>query len=442
MRIETLDIQNFRCFESFHLDLDPRCTILIGNNGSGKTAILDSLAIAAGSWFIEIGSSHLRPRSILKDEIRYVRFGKNGIPTLEPQIPVIVEAKGQIQHQSCQWVRQLNRLGGRTTYGDAKPIRDLAQQVQQQVIEGTDITLPLIAYYGTGRLWVQKKESTMRQEGLGSRTEAYVDALEPASNQKLFEAWMRWREQARIEAIAQQYDECRSLEGEIYAPVLTPHLDAVKNAVKTCIPECVDFRYNMNYQQLRIIMQDGRIIPFQMLSDGYRNFVGMVADIAWRCVQLNPHWGADAPQKTEGIVLIDEIDLHLHPSWQRQVLDNLLRTFENLQFVVTTHSPQVIASAQKEWMRLLIPGEEKALPTAAVQGRDSNSILRDIMGTSIRPQGMQAKLDGLLNLIEVGQTIEAREQVEQLRNQLGASDTTLLNLEWELHDAEVYGAAD
>ena len=442
MRIDTLDLQNFRCFESFHLDLDPRCTVLIGNNGAGKTAILDALAVASGSWFIELGSSNLRPRPILKDEIRYARFDKNGIPTLEPQIPVSVEATGIVHQQPCQWSRRLNRIGGRTTYGEAKHIRDLAQQARQQVVNGEDISLPLISYYGTGRLWVQKKESSIRQQVLGSRSEAYVDALEPASNQKLFEAWMIWREQARLEAVVQNYNDGNEPTASRFDAIDTPHLTGVKHAVQTCIPECEAFYYNINHQQLRMTMQDGRILPFHMLSDGYRNFVGMVADIAWRCVQLNPHLGADAPQKTEGIVLIDEIDLHLHPSWQRQVLESLLKTFAHLQFVLTTHSPQIVASAKQEWMRLLAPGEKTALPTEAVQGRDSNSILRDIMGARIRPKEMETALENLLNLIEDGQTAEARERLEQLRNKLGSTDATLLNLEWELHDVEVHGVAD
>ena len=440
MRIDTLELQNFRCFESFHLDLDPRCTVLIGNNGSGKTAILDALAVAAGSWFIDLSSTNLHPRSILKEEIRYARFEKKGIPTLEPQIPVSVGATGLVNGTVCKWSRQLNRLDGRTTYGEAKQIRELAQQVEQQVIEGGDIMLPLIAYYGTGRLWVQKKESTMQQQLLGARSQAYVHALEPASNQKLFETWMMWREQARLEAISQSYEGGNRIQP--ISTVITPHLSGVKQAVRRCIPECIDFYYSINHQQLRIKLKDDRILPFQMLSDGYRNFVGMVADIAWRCVQLNPHLGTDAPQKTKGIVLIDEIDLHLHPSWQRQALESLLNAFENLQFVVTTHSPQIIASAKQQWMRLLVPGENRALPTEAVQGRDSNSILRDIMGTSIRPQEMQAELDDLLSLIEDGETIEARQQLKRLRSKLGTSDETLLNLEWELHDTEVHGAAD
>ncbi|NEP61706.1 MAG: AAA family ATPase [Symploca sp. SIO2G7] len=441
MKIEKLTVKNFRCFESFELQLDDRCTVLIGNNGSGKTALLDALAIAAGSWFIDFHSMDTRSRSIVSDEVRYIRQEKQGVPFLEPQTPVGVEATGMVNGQSCQWSRYLNRMGGRTTYGGAASIRAIATETQHQISQGYDVPLPLIAYYGTGRLWVQKHNRSARQNThkIGSRLQGYIDSLEPKSNQKLFEAWMEWREQARIETIAATLEEGKALNsGNGNYLVQTPHLTGVKNAVIACIPECLDFYYSINHDQLRIRMTDGRIIPFHMLSDGYRNFVGMVADIAWRSVQLNPHLGADAPYRTQGIVLVDEIDLHLHPSWQRQVLDSLLNTFENLQFVVTTHSPQVIASAQQQWMRLLLTGEPQALNTEPVQGRDTNSILREIMGTSIRPEQMQKKLDELLSLIETGATVQAREKLEALRIKLGNNDQTLMGLEWELHDMEVH----
>ncbi|NER20503.1 MAG: AAA family ATPase [Symploca sp. SIO1C2] len=188
MKIEKRTVKNFRCFESFELQLDDRCTVLIGNNGSGKTALLDALAIAAGSWFIDFDSMDTHPRSIASDEVRYIRLEKQGVPFLEPQTPVGVEATGMLNGQSCQWSRYLNRMGGRTTYGGAIKIRAIAAQTQSEISLGYDVPLPLIAYYGTGRLWVQKRSSSARQDNhqIGSRIQGYIDALEPKSNQKLF----------------------------------------------------------------------------------------------------------------------------------------------------------------------------------------------------------------------------------------------------------------
>ena len=93
-----------------------------------------------------------------------------------------------------------------------------------------------------------------------------------------------------------------------------------------------------------VIQEKSHSMPFHLLSDGYRNMIGMVADIAYRAAVLNPQLGSEAAKLTPGIVLIDEIDLHLHPKWQRRVVEDLKRTFPKIQFFATTHSPFIIQS--------------------------------------------------------------------------------------------------
>lgn len=111
--------------------------------------------------------------------------------------------------------------------------------------------------------------------------------------------------------------------------------------------------YDVESDEIRATLADGRELPFRLLSDGVRNMLGMVADIAYRMAILNPHLGSEVTQRTEGVVLIDEIDLHLHPKWQRHIVEDLKRTFPKVQFVVTTHSPFIIQSLQPGELRLL-----------------------------------------------------------------------------------------
>jgi predicted ATP-binding protein involved in virulence len=87
---------------------------------------------------------------------------------------------------------------------------------------------------------------------------------------------------------------------------------------------------------------------FSQLSDGYRNLIGMVADIAYRCIKLNPHLGTEAVIKTPGVVLIDELDLHLHPNWQKRIVSDLKNVFQNVQFIATTHSPFIVQSLKSD----------------------------------------------------------------------------------------------
>jgi len=121
-------------------------------------------------------------------------------------------------------------------------------------------------------------------------------------------------------------------------------LEAVKTALKSCLPEIQDLRFEVEEADLIAIASDGSELPFRMWSDGYRNMLGMVADLAHRAAILNPHLGVEAARQTEGLVLIDEIDLHLHPKWQRRVVENLKTAFPLLQFITTTHSPFIIQS--------------------------------------------------------------------------------------------------
>ena len=181
-------------------------------------------------------------------------------------------------------------------------------------------------------------------------------------------------------------------------------------------------------------MKDGRVLPFQALSDGQRSLVVLAADIAWRAAQLNPFHGEQAPQLTRGVVLIDELELHLHPAWQRNVLGSLRTAFPKVQFVVTTHSPQVLASTEPAWVRLL--GESSAVVPGYSRGKDTNAILRELMGVPERPPETTRKLYELEQRIESGDLVAARALLDELKLQLG-QDQALLGLEWELHANEL-----
>ena len=126
--------------------------------------------------------------------------------------------------------------------------------------------------------------------------------------------------------------------------------------------------------------EDGHVVPWSELSDGYHMFIALVADIARRAVMLNEIDGTEAPARVEGVVLIDELDLHLHPRWQREALPSLRRAFPRLQFIITTHSPQILSSAENCQVRRLVNGRLQE-DHVFVEGRDTNAILREYMHT-------------------------------------------------------------
>jgi hypothetical protein len=191
------------------------------------------------------------------------------------------------------------------------------------------------------------------------------------------------------------------------------------------LPEIRDFFYDIEAEELRVRFGDGTLQSMRLLSDGYRTMIGIAADLAWRAAMLNPHHRGNVVKRVDGVVLIDEIDLHLHPTWQRRVLPSLVRTFPHVQFVATTHSPQVLASAKRTWTRTF-NGISEVRTGGYVEGRDSNSILVDIMGDRSRPKERQDQLNEVLRLIDDEVFGEARAALEKLEKVWGPDDPEIL----------------
>jgi hypothetical protein len=171
------------------------------------------------------------------------------------------------------------------------------------------------------------------------------------------------------------------------------------------------------------------------LSDGYRGVLGMVADIARRVAQLDPEPTEDLLDHAVGVVVIDEVDLHLHPGWQLTVLPCLRSTFKNLQFIVTTHSDQVLTSTEADCVRYLDADGGVSRVTVS-EGLDSNTALRDLMGAPVRLPKYKEKLDAVARFVEEGKYDDARALLDELAGKLGVDDPNITALEWDLADAQ------
>lgn len=454
MRIHRLTLRNFRCFEHLELDLHERMTLLVGSNGAGKSAILDALAIALGARLAAMPEVAREDRTLTVSDARLVRQRGGGLATINPTFPVQVTVDAQLYHVNVaslddlkriepheisyaptptRWTRELARIGGRTSTSDAGLMRAHVGFEDASASLFEEISLPLIAYYGTGRLWVQKRDKAKNAKSR-SRMDGYTACLDFASSHKLFERWMADREGARLQQL-----EAAEAAGTDLASVRAPHLEAVQKAVCACLEGARRFYYSMNHQELRVEFDDERDIPFSSLSDGQRSLVVLAADIAWRAAQLNPIYAADAPRLTKGVVLIDEIELHLHPQWQRSVVPNLLRIFENIQFVMTTHSPQVVSTARPEWLRI-IHADGTWHGVEHTFGRDSNALLRDVFDTPDRLRSVRARIDEVEHLLAEGQLDSARAKLTELERDLGPTDEVVTGLQWEILDTETHGA--
>jgi len=411
MRLLHVELTEFRCFEHFELDLHPECNILVGVNAAGKTAVLDALALALSTWLRAI-NAHKAERRWTESDARVTRRVTNGVLTLERAIDTSISARAILSGGSEFSWTTLRDAYSETSY----QVAERAQQLRLPADETTMRDRPVLVAYGTDRLFRKKKDSRWSSYS----NDGYQYAMTSAASPSVLASWMGHRESVRLQELS------RALENNLpLVPPRDPFLDAVANAAVTCIEGAQRLYYSFSEEELRVDFKDGRTLPFHLLSDGSRNLIALAGDIAARATQLNPHHGADAALKATGIVLIDEIDLHLHPAWQRQVVPNLRRAFPEIQFVVTTHSPQVISTSNPEWIKILRSGGTVE-PVSHTLGRDSNSLLEDVFGVAERPDDTRHELHALFDALERGDIDDAESRWSTLRDRLGPHDSDLV----------------
>ncbi|MCP4698314.1 MAG: AAA family ATPase, partial [Gammaproteobacteria bacterium] len=298
MRIDRLELKNFRCFEDKEFNFSSRFTLLIGENGSGKTTVLDALAAGMGSLLGGFDGMNIRP--IKEYEIRHVKRRMGQSTTFEPQPSVYVRCTGEVADSGRISWELSGRQDGAVTYSTINSIIKQAKRMQTRVRAFDEsMILPVLGYYGAGRLWRQKSGS-LEVLTPASRIKGYVDCLNPSSDEKTL---MRWVKTMQI--------------AEIQHNTKIPVLQTVLAAVENCLEDCEAAYYDIELDEFIITLKDKNSLPVYMLSDGQRAILIMAADIAYRAAFLNPQLEMNAPRETPGIVLIDEIDLHLHPAWQR-----------------------------------------------------------------------------------------------------------------------------
>jgi predicted ATP-binding protein involved in virulence len=370
MRINSLDIANFKGFAQREFSFAPHFNLIIGNNGTGKTSVLDALAVAVGSWLL--GFRDFSARHILPDEVRLAARTYDGEIRFEEQYPVTVSATGEIFDETLTWSRSLNSAKGRTTYGDAAHIKFLATGADSLIRQGNaELGLPLLSYYGTGRLWLEPRaesqvkgaEKLASQKSL-SRLDGYQHSIDPRLSVRDLVRWI-----ARQSWISYQQGK----ESAVFR--------AVKQAILGCMEDAENLYFDPKRGEVVVVTKEHGAQPFANLSDGQRSMLAMVGDMAQKAAKLNPQFGDKVLEETPGVVLIDELDLHLPPRWQRRIIEDLRRTFPKIQFITTTHSPFLIQTLRYGEELIMLDGQ----PVAEFGNLGIETIARGIMGVA-RPE--------------------------------------------------------
>lgn len=453
MKLEQIKLKNFRCYKELKLDLHPQVTVLVAENGQGKTTLLDAARIAlwpflksfdlARTAFADPANTITIDDTLLanKSESQMIR-----------ELPSVVEVTGNYGKGIKTWSRFRDSEAKRSQTKDDKSTRELKLHSRelQELVRSSEQNkdLPIFGYYGTGRLWKEKRLTAGKKGKAKSRREetdeqintfAYRDCLDPASSYKQFEDWFS---SAFIKLLESQIEKMQSGAANIKAEeYLQNPIEVIQSTTNELLKETGWF--NVSYSQMHdkslvLRHKDKGVLKVDQLSDGIKNMLAMVADIAYRCSHLNAHLGKEAALKSKGIVLIDEVDMHLHPKWQQTVINGLTTAFPEIQFIVTTHSPQVLSTVAPECIRVITWKDDQATivtPEFSL-GAEPQQLLEDIQGVIPRPQGLRIvnKLNRYLELINNDQwdSDEAQKLRTDLDSWAGNHDPVLVKADMDI----------
>ena len=404
--IDQLTVTNFRCFETLTIDFDPQCTVLVGENGAGKTSILEAITIMLSTVTRSFGGD---TRGMGNDDARQVPTDLDSVRQVahmkEPHYPVEMTAVAHLGGTECTWSRQRRSRASHTTWGSntaASRAEAIAAAVQSD--SNGSVVLPVLAYYGIARLQQRRNQGSLDPTRLG----VYQSCLDSHSDTRRLVGLLWDLTFAVVQAANKGGPEPRAAKLQLRA--LDMACESVLKPTGWKDPR-VESR---ELGGLTLRHDQHGILPIDSLAAGIRITALLALDIASRAARANPALGAEALLRdVPGVVLIDEIDLHLHPRWQKQILTQLTRTFPSMQFIVTTHSPLVLSTRPPSQIRDL----EHVIDGVVQQPRFARGlgpevILRDIMDTEPIP-------------IETPEQKKLREYVELVNQSRGSEDTAL-----------------
>ena len=404
MIVNKLEISGFRVFEHIELEFQPGMNLIVGVNGAGKSTILYALCVSLSKVLPNVSSFPISSK---------LGFWESDIRSSFDSMKISCD----FDFEDSSYNLLIHKK--REQYSENKP-----GVVREQTIYTPDFERitpnsltgvkskeqPLCLFFSTRRSLVTDKKSPPKS-AKGGQAAAYFEALSINRDFNIREIaeWMK----------------VQSVLGE-EEPKAQSHLTAFKNTAEKFLSGYKNLHIDIDAKknQLLIDKKDGvRNLSIKQLSDGERGMLSLALDLARRLLISNPKL-EDPISEGKGIILIDELDLHLHPKWQRMIIKLLTQTFQNCQFIVTSHSPQIIGEVNEE--NIIIISENFVHRPSASFGIDSSRILEEIMGTNSRSQKVKKSLEELFDLIEVEKMTKAKAKLIELRNIIGSNDPDII----------------
>ena len=421
MHIQKVIIKNFRCFEHLEVNLDPDINIFVGNNGSGKSALLDGIAAAMYPYV-----------RLIQERVNKEYKRKEESPVLQRDLP----AKQEGSKRKTQTDFNVSATGfplwtiiykkppnnndnERITvdieyyYLMEAEFRELYSAIENQcdtIKNEPKSELSIIAYYKSNRHLTNIGDLENIPNKSFDRFDALNNAFDATANFTDLATWFFVRD----------FQELREGKNRKDINFELPDLKQVRNAISTIIaPNARVYFSGATSAKLMVewTMETGerRELLLSQLSAGYRNMLALVMDFARRLAQANPEM--ENPLAAEAILMIDELDLHLHPTWQQKIIPDLKKVFPNTQIIATTHSPEVVTTVQQNQVKILEDYQIKECPSPT-KGMKSSDIVRYVLGLSdLRPDTEESKtLTQLFEAIDKGQLEEAKRLKQELQH--------------------------
>jgi len=475
LHVSRLTLSDFRKFKTLKVKLNKNLTVFIGDNGAGKTTIIDGITKSL-SWLsaniLKKGGAGLRVTDY-DVNIDSMSFAEVTLQTSlnknsQYSVSLYKTAKGAKEAKKSE-LEAFEELGG------LYRIIDNYNRTNNE----SEINLPLIVSYSVNRTNIKSNKTfdleKITSVKIGSKYDAYENkSIDGTGNFDEFSEWflalhnlsgedlsVRLRSaKKRLDALkAVGADKDTSEIFELYTTAKEEYEDLqndydsrkshiknlrfVKSAILSTVPGFTDIFIEKNPDSGRVELKvtvDGRNINIFQTSQGQHVFISMIADIARKLVALNPNM--ENPLHGQGIVLIDEIELHLHPKWQQNIVNVLVTTFPNIQFIVTTHSPQVLSTVDKSSIRHFITDENGNVhcppPRFQTKGVRSADILAEIMGTNSIPDVEEArKVDKFSGFLLDNQKDKATELLKELEQHFGSDHPVIRDCQNKLNVFEM-----
>jgi len=462
MKLKKIEITNFRCFETISVPLQSDINVFVGINGAGKTTILDAIAIALYDVIAANGGGGSRQRANQSITLRpndiHVATGEDPLIRRRDFVQVRAQAGDYYELPNfpgtttageprlIDWTDYIQYLPPNNfSYGNSKskPLNDIYRyftdlwQEERRSDTKALIPFPVVAYYRANRRFSQMPKMGDVFSSRVERSGAFHNALNAGADYQAMCQWFYLRENQELRQQKRQHQNDINFEFS--------DLKAMRHALKTTLGEVGNVFFDDNPPSLKVELNKGeertQVLELDQLSDGYRNLIALILDFARRLAQAHPNW--DNPLEAPGILLIDEIELHLHPGWQQSILPDLRLVFPGTQLIVSTHSPQVLTTVKKEQVHFLTSQHRfEALPEdVGTYGSESSFVLENVFGVHTRPKNIETvgALREYLQLVESRQhtTPEALALRSKLESNLGSSDVDLVHADMRIRQLEI-----